>query len=118
MNFDEYQSKATETAIYDGQHTVLGLMYAGLGAANEAGEVAGKIKKVFRDKTFLARYGFTFYDAEVKAAVKAEVGDCLWYIAQVANEMGFDLSDAAESNLRKLADRKARGVLGGSGDNR
>jgi len=109
MNFSEYQTRARLTAKYP----LIGhpVIYPTLGLANEAGEVAGKIKKIFRDKAGL------FSEAD-RDALKAELGDVLWYIAQVATELGLSLDDIAEHNLTKLMDRLERGKIRGDGDNR
>ena len=106
MDFDTYQDSAEDTATYPGQGENTGLMYAALGLASEAGEVAGKVKKAWRDGNL---------DIE---AIEAELGDVLWYAAAVATELDATLDYIATKNLEKLASRKARGVLGGNGDNR
>ena len=109
MNFSDYQLKSRATAQYPSiGHPVI---YPTLGLANEAGEVAGKIKKVFRDK------GGEISD-ETREALKAELGDVLWYIAQVCTELEISLDDVAEYNLAKLLDRQARGKIRGDGDDR
>jgi len=107
MDMNEYQQRSRKTALYP----VIGhpVIYPTLGLANEAGEVAGKIKKVFRDKDGQI-------SDETRQALKSELGDVLWYIAQVATELGLDLEDIASSNLDKLYDRMERGKLGGDGD--
>lgn len=130
LTFSDYQQGTTHTRIYrdkirdilDGLGlppedfaarrvaTLLGVAYAGLGMG-EVGEVQGKIKKVIRDS------GGVITD-EVKATVAGELGDCLWYLAAMAEELGLDLGQVAQANLDKLADRKARGVIQGSGDKR
>jgi NTP pyrophosphatase (non-canonical NTP hydrolase) len=109
MNFTDYQTKARGTAKYP----VIGhgVIYPTLGLTNEAGEVAGKIKKIFRDKDGVIS------EAE-KDALKAELGDVLWYISQVASELGLSLDEIAEYNIAKLLDRQARGKIQGDGDNR
>ena len=109
MNFTEYQQKAKATAKYP----VIGhgVIYPTLGLTNEAGEVAGKIKKVFRDKDGVI-------SEETREALKAELGDVLWYLAQVATELNLSLDDIAEHNIAKLLDRQARGKIQGDGDNR
>lgn len=109
MNFAEYQDKARQTARYP----VIGhgVIYPTLGLTNEAGEVSGKIKKIFRDKEGLIG------DAE-RAALQAELGDVLWYLAQVSTELGLSLDEIAEHNIEKLLDRQARGKIMGDGDNR
>jgi NTP pyrophosphatase (non-canonical NTP hydrolase) len=109
MNFTDYQARSRRTAAYPPiGHPVI---YPTLGLVNEAGEVAGKIKKVFRDK-----------DGEISpetlAALKAELGDVLWYLAQVSTELGLSLDEVAEYNIRKLEDRLQRGAIRGDGDSR
>ena len=128
MTLDEYQNKATDTAIYPGQGTALGMVYCALKLNGEAGELAEHIGKAIRDDDFLYVYrdesGFSCADVEHPLRAKRqdlvvkEVGDCLWYLANICNELDIDLSDAAEINLEKLASRKERNVLQGSGDNR
>lgn len=109
MDFDDYQQKSRKTAGYP----VIGhaVIYPVLGLANEAGEVAGKVKKVFRDK------GGEISE-EMREALKAELGDVLWYLAQVATELGLALDEIAEHNIAKLYDRLERGKIRGDGDNR
>ena len=77
----------------------------------EAGEVADKVKKVIRDRGGV-------FDADTREAIKLELGDVLWYVAQLASELGYDLDEVAEANLQKLSSRAARGRIGGSGDQR
>jgi NTP pyrophosphatase (non-canonical NTP hydrolase) len=109
MDFNEYQNKSRKTAKYPAiGHPVI---YPTLGLVNEAGEVAGKIKKVFRDKEGQI-------SEETRQALKAELGDVLWYIAQVATELGLPLDEIAEHNIAKLYDRLERGKIHGDGDNR
>ena len=109
MDFNEYQHKSRKTALYPAiGHPVI---YPTLGLVNEAGEVAGKIKKVFRDKDGQI-------SADTRQALKAELGDVLWYLAQVSTELGLTLDEVAEANIEKLYDRQERGKIGGDGDER
>ena len=109
MDFNDYQSKSRKTAGYPAiGHSVI---YPTLGLVNEAGEVAGKIKKVFRDKDGQI-------NPETREALKAELGDVLWYVAQVATELDLTLDEIAEYNIAKLYDRLERGKIKGDGDNR
>jgi NTP pyrophosphatase (non-canonical NTP hydrolase) len=109
QNFDEYQRQSRKTAGYPPiGHAVI---YPALGLVNEAGEVAGKIKKIFRDKEGVIG------EAE-RDALKAELGDVLWYLAQVATELDLSLQDIAQANLAKLFDRLERGKIKGDGDYR
>lgn len=106
VEFNEYQKRAATTAVYDRKKA---LEYLALGLTEEAGEVAGKFSKVFRGDKSLNEQG---------EAIFKELGDVLWFVANLSLEMGWSLSDVAAGNLAKLADRQARGVLKGSGDNR
>jgi NTP pyrophosphatase (non-canonical NTP hydrolase) len=109
MNFNDYQTRSRKTAGYPTiGHPVI---YPTLGLANEAGEVAGKIKKVFRDKGGEIK-------EETRQALKAELGDVLWYLAQVATELDLALDEIAEYNIAKLYDRLERGTIRGEGDDR
>ena len=103
MRFYEYQEEASKTAIYPEQYKIV---YPALGLAGEAGEVAEKVKKHIRDGVLNVE------------DLKKELGDVLWYLAAIASDLGLNLDDVAESNLQKLRSRQARGVIGGSGDNR
>lgn len=113
MTLDEYQERTSDSAVYPGarEQNLIGLIYAGLGASNEAGEIAGKIKKIMRDDNGQIT-------DEKRIAIQGEVGDTLWYLGQVADQLGLKLGAIAEANIAKLKDRKDRGVLQGSGDNR
>jgi len=109
MDFKDYQQKSRKTAGYPSiGHRII---YPTLGLVNEAGEVAGKIKKVFRDK------GGEISE-ETREALKAELGDVLWYLAQICTEMELSLDEVAEANIKKLYDRLERGVIRGDGDHR
>lgn len=109
MNFSDYQTRSRHTARYP----VIGhaVIYPTLGLTNEAGEVAGKIKKIFRDKNGVIG------DAE-REMLKSELGDVLWYLAQICTELELSLDEVAEHNLAKLLSRLERGTIGGEGDNR
>jgi NTP pyrophosphatase (non-canonical NTP hydrolase) len=109
MNFTDYQTNSRKTAKYPSIGH--GVIYPTLGLTNEAGEVAGKIKKIFRDKDGLIG------EAD-REALKGELGDVLWYLAQVCTELDISLEDVAAHNLEKLYSRLERGKIGGEGDNR
>ena len=87
------------------------IVYPTLGLVNEAGEVAGKIKKIFRDKNGMI-------GEKERADLKSELGDVLWYLAQICTQLDLTLAEVAEYNLEKLFDRQERGAIGGDGDNR
>jgi NTP pyrophosphatase (non-canonical NTP hydrolase) len=108
MNFEDYQTQASKTAIYPDADVII---YPALGLFSEAGEVAGKIKKVLRDKN-------GNFDPTEREKIADEVGDVLWYIAALCTDLGIGMETIAQKNLNKLNSRMARGVLGGSGDNR
>ena len=109
MRFSEYQRLSRETAIYPDLGN--NIVYPALGLCGEAGETAEKVKKAIRDD------GGTLTE-ERRAAIGAELGDVLWYAAQLATEAGLDLEELAEANLEKLLSRQRRSVLHGSGDTR
>jgi len=111
MDFIDYQIKANKTAVYPNQHSMAGLMYCSLGLAGEAGELCNKIKKIYRD------YNCIIPD-EAFNDLEKEIGDCLWYLAQLCSELSLSLNHAASSNIQKLLSRKERNTLHGSGDNR
>lgn len=122
MTFNEYQAKASTTAMYldkikelnpdltENLKSILGLSYASLGLG-EAGEVQGKVKKIIRDA------GGNITD-DVKKEISKELGDILWYVSAMCGELGIEMDSVAEQNIEKLFSRKERGVITGNGDNR
>ncbi|QBP33302.1 nucleotide pyrophosphohydrolase [Gordonia phage BrutonGaster] len=112
MEFNDYQNATAATAIYPGagEGTLAALAYVGLGLG-ESGEIQGKLKKIIRDDAGQIT-------DEKRDAIKKEMGDTLWYLARLAAELDLSLNDVADANLDKLLDRKDRGVLQGSGDER
>lgn len=108
MNFKEYQDAAISTAFYSDEYKVI---YPALGLNGEAGEVAEKVKKALRD-------GEGVITPTIKMGILAEVGDVLWYLAALCNDLGVTLDDAAVANVEKLQSRSKRGTLQGSGDSR
>lgn len=108
MQFDEYQERAMLNKKYGYGDRIT---YPTLGLASEAGEVAGKVKKVLRDKDGK-------FDLNTNEEIAFELGDVLWYLAAIADDMGTSLEAIARMNIIKLEDRRARGVIAGSGDNR
>jgi len=109
MNFEEYQKLSRRTAIYPDKDN--NFVYVTLGLVGEAGEIAEKIKKIFRDNNGIL-------DEERKQILKKELGDVLWYLAQLSTELGLSLDDIACFNIKKLSSREQRGTLHGDGDNR
>jgi len=107
FDFDAYQEAAARTgAPIATDHPIV---YPTLGLTNEAGEVAGKVKKIFRDRQGVIT------DAD-REALTMELGDVLWYLSELCTRLGIRLEDVAARNITKLADRRARGVLQGDGD--
>ena len=102
MTFDEYQVFARSTSVYPQKYKV---MYPALGLCGEAGEVAEKVKKRIRDGNSLEGVGL-------------ELGDVLWYISALADDLGVTLEEVAQANVDKLNSRMIRNKIGGSGDNR
>ena len=108
MTLNEYQQKALETAVYPSDYKIV---YPALGLNGEAGECAEKVKKGIRD-------GNSKFTDEKKRELAKEIGDVLWYCANLANDIGYDLETIGQTNYAKLHSRQERGVIGGSGDNR
>ena len=111
MNFLDYQHATNQTAVYPRNTPIEALSYVTMGLVGEAGEIANKVKKILRDND-----GRITLDHKNELA--KEAGDVMWYLSQLATEIGFNLEAVAKRNVTKLADRAARGVLQGSGDNR
>ena len=109
MDFDNYQIEARKTAIYPNKDK--NFIYPTLGLVGESGEVAEKVKKILRDKN-------NSFDYESKIAIKKELGDVLWYLSNLCDELDFSLNEVAEENLEKLNSRLSRGKISGSGDDR
>ncbi len=111
MDFNAYQIQAKSFAIYPPDKIGDVPVYPALGLVEEAGEVAGKLKKIIRDKN--GQMQMDDYHAVTK-----ELGDVLWYLSAMCSELGLSLEQVAKENILKLSDRQARGKLSGSGDNR
>lgn len=109
MTLNEYQEAARKTAIYPNQGN--NIVYPTLGLCGEAGEVAEKIKKVIRDEEGAVT-------PEKALELRKEIGDVLWYVANLALEIGCTLETIGEENIAKLKSRQERSRLHGSGDNR
>ena len=107
-DLDMYQKVALTTAIYPREQAII---YPTLGLTGEAGEVANKVKKIIRD-------GSNKNDDSMVSEIKSEIGDCLWYIAVLANDFDIKLSDIASTNIEKLALRQKNNTIHGSGDDR
>jgi NTP pyrophosphatase (non-canonical NTP hydrolase) len=108
MTLNEYQQKALTTKGYGAGNNII---YPTLGLTGESGEVADKVKKVLRDNNG------EFTD-EIKLEIIKESGDVLWYLAALADDLGYTLQEVAQMNIDKLTSRKERNKIAGSGDNR
>lgn len=109
MNFNEYQIEARKTALYP--NIEKNLWYPTLGLCGECGEVAEKIKKIFRDTNGLVTQ-------EKKNEIQKELGDVLWYLSNLSSELEISLDNVAQTNIEKLKKRQNNNKLHGSGDNR
>lgn len=110
MTFDEYQARAIKTNLTKDDQ-LQELMQQVLGLGDEVGEVQAIFKKWIRD------HGAD--PSKLDAVnIKKELGDVLWYIAVLAQDLGISMNDIAQYNIKKITDRQKRGVLGGSGDDR
>jgi len=109
MTFEEYQKLSRKTAIYPDKDN--NFVYPTLGLAGESGEVAEKIKKILRDNKGIV-------DDLKKQELSKELGDVLWYVSQLATELGLSLDEIASLNIEKLYSRFDRNKISGEGDNR
>ena len=105
-NLNNYQMKARKFSIYPER---MKIVYPALGLAGEAGEVADKVKKIYRDGRD---------DARFKGDIAREIGDVLWYCSALADDLGFSLQQIAEMNIYKLSCRMNKGTIVGDGDDR
>lgn len=112
MDFDKYQDAAKTFAVYPRQNAQL---YVLTGLASEAGEVMGKVAKALRGDLETKN---VWDDDRFRSALMHEVGDCLWFLAMICEEFGYDLGGVALANLDKLYARAQRGTIKGNGDNR
>ena len=110
MTFDEYQKRALTTAIYNSDPLMDKTIWV-MGVAGEAGEVLEKWKKIVAYKDGVV-------SEEDKAELGKELGDVVWYIAVMAEQLGLSFDDIMQKNLDKLMSRKERGAIKGAGDNR
>ncbi|HSW98806.1 MAG TPA: nucleoside triphosphate pyrophosphohydrolase family protein [Candidatus Saccharimonadales bacterium] len=110
MTFDEYQKQALTTAIFNPDPLMDKTIWA-MGVAGEAGEVVEKWKKIVAYKDGVV-------SVEDKAELAKELGDVVWYIAVLAEQLGLTFEEVMQQNVAKLQSRKARGVVKGAGDNR
>ena len=109
MDFTTYQTESRKTAqAVECHHSIA---YPTLGLVNEAGEFAGKIKKIFRDKNGII-------SEQDRQALKGELGDVLWYLTQLCTELNLTLEEVAAANIKKLFSRLERGKISGDGDER
>jgi NTP pyrophosphatase (non-canonical NTP hydrolase) len=113
VQLSEYQRAAHRTSLRTtyGEGDVARLIYPTLKLAGEAGEFAEKVGKLLRDKDG------RISDAD-RAALAGELGDVMWYVAEVATVLDLDLDEVGRGNIGKLASRAERGVIQGSGDQR
>lgn len=102
--FNEYQEFVRSMKAYPEKHAIV---YPALGLIGEAGEISEKVKKWLRGDRELDREGLL-----------KELGDPLWYLASLADDLGFTLQEVVDANFAKLTSRKERGVIKGSGDDR
>ena len=115
MTLDYYQEKASEFIFYKGS-----LLYPTLGLTGEAGEVAEKVKKLYRDDeiNFMRDDMMDELTPEQSKELALELGDVLFYIAAIAGDIGYGLEEIADMNIDKLTSRQKRNKLSGSGDHR
>lgn len=117
MKLNDYQYEASGTA------KELTVQHMAFGLLEEAGEVAGIMKRVFRkdpeyyisptSESLHAYYAPVSPEARNK--IISELGDVLWYTAMLADVLDISLEHVAHRNLSKLKDRKSAGTIKGTG---
>ena len=120
MDMNDYQAVAHQTAIYPdlyigvgeiGPNRIAPWLYPSIGLVGEAGELANKVKKILRDHN-------GEMDGDMRHEIALELGDVLWYVAELAGAIGYSLGSIAEMNEANLRNRAATNSLRGSGDGR
>jgi len=109
MNLKDYREQALQFAEYEEE------LYPMVALAEETGEFLGIFAKALRGDDLQKRFGT---EEALREAVLKEAGDVLWQLTNALNEAGLTIEEAAELNIKKLTDRKNRGVIRGSGDSR
>lgn len=122
MKLNEYQERAMSTCMPSCENTT----YMLLNLVGEVGEFASKIAKAVRKETgMMDGSNFYYYKYQDEGApssealyeeLKKEAGDILWQLSGLCTVMGWKLEDVAQTNLDKLAARKAAGTIDGNGD--
>ena len=122
MELNQYQEKAMSTCLPSCEN----LTYMLLNLVGEAGEFASKIAKAVRKETgIMDGPNFYYYKYQDEGSpssealyeeLKKEAGDILWQLSGLCSVMGWELEDVAQTNLDKLAARKAAGTIVGNGD--
>jgi len=110
MDLEEYANRARETAEYPFRKR--SPLYPALGLAGEGGELANVVKKWMR-KTgtiFLVDAEFISTGRMIEETID-EMGDVMWYLVAIADELGVTLTEVAERNLEKLANRQEKGNI-------
>lgn len=110
MELNSYQIEAHKTSLHE-----MPVIYPVIGLLGEAGEVADKVKKLIRDKGYKPG---DIIDHKDKEAIMLELGDVLWYVSEIANNLDITLEEVGRRNLQKLMSRKERDMIHGSGDYR
>lgn len=113
LTFNKFDEEAEKTDEGDSAQRSMGhpWMYYVLGVVGEAGELAEKVKKLYRDHDGILT-------EEQKILILKEIGDVLWYQSRLAEKLGSSLGEVAQMNIIKLKDRKKRKKLHGNGDER
>jgi len=121
LDWDGYQAFTRTTACYPQAMTgqERGVFYCGLKLAGEAGETAEKLGKALRGSTEALDFRSSHPEmVGLRESLTKELGDVLWYVARLADELELPLSVVMQTNVAKLQGRQKRGTLHGDGDDR
>lgn len=102
LTFDSYSKQAMSFRLPSADYT-----YVVMGLVGEIGELYGSVAKSLRDHTPLEREN-----------LQKELGDILWFVTALTEDLGMNLGQVAEMNIHKLSARAVAGTIQGSGDNR
>lgn len=104
LEYEEFVKKTKDPICND-------ILYLTTAMCGEAGEVADKVKKIYRDHEGIV-------DSVAAQEIAAELGDTLWYLTALAVKLQVPLWSIAKCNMDKINRRITMGTLHGKGDYR
>lgn len=101
------QYKGDDAMVFSASGVPVSAEFAALSLAGEAGEIANLVKKAWRASGCVHPRPASGRRRDPlppghRTRIVEEMGDVLWYLAQLATILGVDLGSIAEGNLKKL----------------